>query len=634
MKAARARLGVVGGLALAACLTTGCQPKGADGSPSAQPAASALRGQAAQRWADGELVVFALDLGSKVQLNGTTETGLALGLKGTLNLSAHSPAPGTVNLMATLQQPQLELTGSSGPVSAAQLQAELARPAVIRLASGKLEDLRVDKQASPLTISLWQTIAAALQLTPGKPDATRWQARETDATGAYTVEYALLGPSELAKKKVEYEKTPVKEARFGLSFDLVPKVLASSTKIHLDGSRIQSVELDEQLELQVGAASPSRSENHVTLRQLRHSAAPAVDEAALWAATSPIAELQRRQVPQSFSNERDAERARHTTFAKTLSLLERQERDPSRKRLIGSDNGVAIDETERLRREQQVKDRAEAFTDMVALLRTAPANVALAFAAVARGSSAASRVQDALASAGTPDCQAGLVRIAQDDKLPNNARLSAATSLIRVVQPTEPTLDALLSAINDDLLATHALYGLGTMARHFRDGGDAAHAERLSKALVQYLEASTTDSQRVRALRAIANSGFAGALPNVKALLDAPARDVRGAALEALRHMDHPEIDGILAAHLASDTDAEVRLSALNAFKTRPPSEVLARALIAAAADPQPRVRNTAAKLMRAWKDSRPELAEPLAALAAKDSVNWVAESAEPSTEP
>jgi hypothetical protein len=609
-------------------LSTACQT---DAKASGAPAQVSAPRVSALRWVDGEVDVFAVDLRSKVEMGSGGEAKLELSLRGKLALAARREAAQTIELAASLEEIELKTSADDAAATAQRLTEEMRRPTLIRLASGRVEDVRVAQQSTPVVVGLWRSLASVLQLVPGEADQTRWLAQESDASGDYSVEYSLLDGSRLAKRKLAYRASAVKDQSFGLAFDLEPQVLESSITLELAGDRLEGVSLNERLEARIGAATPSRSDNRLSLRHVARRPSAPFDRQALWSATSSFRDVQQRSTATdggTVDESVDAERARGTTFDQALALLEAQARDGAKEKVPAAGGSAALDDEQRKQREDALAGRAKSFTDMVALLRVEPKSIDKALAAIRRASPATGRLEDALASAGSAQAQAALVRIALDKRLTENARLSAATSLIRVKRPSDETIEALLQATSDPILVTHAVYGLGTMARHLRSAGDRARAERISRALLEFLSSRRTDSERVRALRAIANSGFAGALGAVKPLLDAEARDVRGAALEALRHMDHPDVDGILAARLEREENVEVRLSALNAFKTRKPSELLARALVAASNDSQPRVRRVVAQLMRAWKDARPELAQPLEKLAQKDGIDWVRESA------
>lgn len=80
----------------------------------------------------------------------------------------------------------------------------------------------------------------------------------------------------------------------------------------------------------------------------------------------------------------------------------------------------------------------------------------------------------------------------------------------------------------------------------------------------------------MRALRGMATSGYVPVPALVRSRLDAENEDIRGVALEALRHMADPAVDQISPSAIRSDKSPSVRLAAIDAFKLRNPSAVLA----------------------------------------------------------
>jgi len=74
-------------------------------------------------------------------------------------------------------------------------------------------------------------------------------------------------------------------------------------------------------------------------------------------------------------------------------------------------------------------------------------------------------------------------------------------------------------------------------------------------------------------LRAIANSGYIGALPRVLPFLKDQDEEIRATAVRALQSMRDPRIDGVIAARMKEDASAEVRISRSMPPKVREPSE-------------------------------------------------------------
>ncbi|MEO8902235.1 MAG: hypothetical protein ABI488_10155, partial [Polyangiaceae bacterium] len=234
------------------------------------------------------------------------------------------------------------------------------------------------------------------------------------------------------------------------------------------------------------------------------------------------------------------------------------------------------------------------------------------------------------ARAGTPEAQQALVTLSNDPKLDVRMRRAAAFSLIRTDPATPDTVSALEAHLAaGDALRLHALFGLGTIARRLRDRGVTDRSEAIVRGLERNLSTAATLPERVDALRAIANSGAASAFDQVKPYLQANEVPVQAAAVDAIRLMVRPEIDGVIAAVLAQP-DNTLQGAALNALSVRKPSPVLASALAQVAKSAvSPGLRVRAVRVMGQWLPQRPELRSSLEALAQSDSLDQIRDAAQ-----
>lgn len=502
------------------------------------------------------------------------------------------------------------------------MRAQLSEPALYYFSAGRFERARVTRAAAPLVANLHETVAAALQLVAGSPGAASWSAKERDASGDYQVTYERTATG-LTKRKTSYQAEETQLAMAMGNLDLTPHVVASSGSVTLAGSFFGRVTSSETLN--VGTSGTQAVTNLALESRGAAPLAGAPDWSKAWSQTELASALSKRRPAQSLI---DTARAEGKTFAGVLAALEQQEQDPHKAETWGSENGAALPEAEREVRRARVALRSETFGSLAALLKLDDRNVALAEAAIRRGSKAAARVEDALAAADSPRSQQLLVTLASDAARPDEARLSSATSLIRIQTPTEATLQALARWVHDPLLASHAIHGLGSVSRRLRDAGDAARADLTAKPLLAELESAKNDSARIQALRGIANSGYVGAFGAVQALIASKNRDVRGAALEALRHMRSDSVDPLLAERLKADPDVEVRLAALNSIKLRECSKALTAALVSATEDTEGRVRQKAATLLGRCRDGAPEAQAALTRLASTDPATSVRDAA------
>jgi hypothetical protein len=280
-------------------------------------------------------------------------------------------------------------------------------------------------------------------------------------------------------------------------------------------------------------------------------------------------------------------------------------------------------------REAKLQQQGRAFTALAALIRSDKKNVPLAVAGVRARSPALRGLLDALASAGTAEAQAALVSLMNDAKLDLALRRAVASSLMRTERATPESVSALEAHIGvDDTLHVFALYGLGTIARRLRDAGEAPRAQAIVDGLVAQLAKVSLPSDQVDVLRAIANSGGVNAFEAVRPYLDAKPRSVQVAAIDALRLMARPEVDGIIAERLGR-SDAELQNAALDAISVRTPSAALASALVQSASSAvKPALRLKAVQIMARWLPQRPELRQSLEGLASSDELEQIRQAA------
>jgi len=131
-------------------------------------------------------------------------------------------------------------------------------------------------------------------------------------------------------------------------------------------------------------------------------------------------------------------------------------------------------------------------------------------------------------------------------------------------------------------------------------------------------------------MRSIANSAYTGALGAVRPYLASDDPFLRAAAVEALRLMDNPKVDPLIADRLANDKQIVVRNAALTAAAPRSPSPVLLGAVEGVAArssDTQGRLN--AVRLLARWLPERDAAVRPaLQRIATSDQEPKVREAA------
>ncbi|WP_437962025.1 HEAT repeat domain-containing protein [Sorangium sp. So ce119] len=204
--------------------------------------------------------------------------------------------------------------------------------------------------------------------------------------------------------------------------------------------------------------------------------------------------------------------------------------------------------------------------------------------------------------------QAALVALANDKELSERQRSAAAYSLIATQWPDARSIDALIGWLEHDTLSEYALYGLGTFSRHLRAAGQIEASKRAAEALLAELPRSQ-HTRRVHVLRGIANSGYPGAFEAVRPLLNDKDESIRAAAIESIRLMDRPEVDGILVEQLKVELALNLRLAALNAASVRSPSDALVRGVSELATGaPEAQSRLKAVQLLERWLRARPDV--------------------------
>jgi hypothetical protein len=323
----------------------------------------------------------------------------------------------------------------------------------------------------------------------------------------------------------------------------------------------------------------------------------------------------------------DATRIGDYTFPKALRELEEAAKDPKANALAGSVRDVPVDPAEARAREGLLREHGHVFTATAALLRAKPETIPLALAAIRRKSPAATMLLDALSSAGTPQAQHALVGLMNDERS-GEMRGNAAFALMRVTKATQEAINALAKHLDGGPLQVFALYGLGTISRHLREAGDAPTSAGISRLLTRSLAKADTPALQVHVLRGIANSGDPASFDGVKPFFTADLDKVRAAAVDAVRLMQRPDVDSLVAERLDKDVQL-VQLAALDAIAVRDPSDVLVQALERAARKAeQPVVRVKAVRVAGEVLPKRPDLKSFLEALAQDSEYEQVRKAA------
>jgi hypothetical protein len=166
------------------------------------------------------------------------------------------------------------------------------------------------------------------------------------------------------------------------------------------------------------------------------------------------------------------------------------------------------------------------------------------------------------------------------------------------------------------------MFGMGIIARKLRENGQPEESKRLTMRLVAELSNNEDPNDKLDILRGIANSGDAVAFDVIRPLLTSPIAAMRIGSVEAIRLMDHPEVDKNIANHVLSTTESDenVRVAAVeSAAMRRPVGEILAAVISTAKSDPEEQVKKAARKVLFRWMSLVPKLRKVLDDIANED---------------
>jgi hypothetical protein len=501
--------------------------------------------------------------------------------------------------------------------------------AFFTLAAGRFSELRVPDGMSPMAATVYRQLAGALQFAHAPDESTRYVVEEHDTTGRHLAEYER-GPTKNVwqKRKQRYLKL-LSHVRSGdvSTAGFLPEIIRSQGEVRLTEQGLpESVELVDD-SIVKGAQVPIRSTVGIELHAkppIRGRAEP--DLASLLAKTrrflaeEPVADPSAAQAL-------DDARIGELDFDVIVRGLEKLARE--QKPIVVSDQQPVPDAADESAKRETTAEEARLFGALAALFRKDPAAVTRAIAMVRAELPVASVLMDALGSASTPAAHRALAGLLASNAGNAEVRGRIIHSLARVRRPTAEATLALKAVLEKEPYQAGALYGLGTHARLLRDEGRGAEASALGELLAQRLARAPGRLALVTLLRAIANSGYDGALARVRPYLDDERDAVRSAAVRALQSMRDPTVDRLIAARLGSDASKDVRLSAIASARLREPNDVLADAVAAAGSNgAEPHVRYRAVETMARWLTRRPALRDTLERIARNDAEERVRERA------
>jgi hypothetical protein len=420
-----------------------------------------------------------------------------------------------------------------------------------------------------------------------------WLAREHDAVGQYSARYTRRPDQArvFTKRREAYLQT---HAPAGLSFKepLVVSVIDSATPVVLDAELAWLARLESREHLQIRRAKGAVvADLHSTFQLERLS-----DRGEPIAHTQSMATLRWRR-----------------TSAAPLVAAARLPEPPDRMKSLPLTE--ALDEYTSLLRSGEPSASLKVADYLALYLRAQPRMAAELMKLLERQAvprDLESTLYLGLELAGTAEARAALISgLSEAHASRNRARAAAALPDIR--EPNAETLQALSAATReavgespDDtrLVRNAAGYAIGTLERRTRDSQPQL-AESARAELQNTLSRARDVQQQAAALDAIANSGHASLLRDVRPHLAAQEPLVRVHAIEAMGHMQPEANKELFASLIQNEQDPKLRgaIAATYAEQARradqtTPREVLDAAVEQLGREADPRVKGLLVELI------------------------------------
>jgi len=376
------------------------------------------------------------------------------------------------------------------------------------------------------------------------PETPEW-----DATGLASVTFRALDGGKYRYQKLRYDKLVLSRTGDGRDIDasgVTPRVTSSSGELRVDAAGL--VELRRHEALSVRLKGTRSLDSTVDVKLLRASEAPA--EFSIEDLLSPE---RRREPGVAPSGKQAALFDEMLAAGKSFADLEAALRAAPAVGLPGS-----------------ASERAPLLRALASLLRVNRDALTAASRAALLANTSDDFVLEALAMASTAESLAVLERMATGKTrppLPEPRRLKAASAAIRAPHPGAAGFRLAEALFQTKGLEQHALLGLGTFIRHFREDGDEELAKKGCAILRARLGDARTPARIKDTLLAVANSGDESLLTVVEPFLLSEDESVRDAALQATRLMPSPRIEVLIVPFLAGPP-SDVR-SALHALARR-----------------------------------------------------------------
>jgi hypothetical protein len=465
---------------------------------------------------------------------------------------------------------------------------------------GSLLSLHFLKDVDPSDRNLLQMIATHTQLVGLESMRPVWTVLERDGAGAYLAIYHRPEPNLVAKRKLKYIETDGAAGTAGRA--LTVAIEQSELRFALDAeSGVAALDGREQVRMffptaaadsaersqlaarvEIHLANRRRSRNEELIGSLDRALADVVKSSVITHAPDPATAL----------------------ATNDMNLLDGYTTDS----LLAAAAANSGDRMLSERLEALFRSRSEASAAALDLLRKVGPRKPLT---------------DSLGAACSPAAVEALGRLARDQNMSSMLRRDALTALTLNQHPG-PEAMRIPAAMLDDgdaQVLSSARFISGVVARAGRAEWPG-EAETVDAALVTRYRKARDTGDLIELLGGLGNSVGPQAVAIIKEALRDDRESVRAAAARALRLAPGPDVDGLLAAAITSDSHPAVRADAIFAAGFRRPlSPQIGEALLhIAREDPVGYVRSNAVTLLRRNAGVVPGIAETLAWIADHDS--------------
>lgn len=496
---------------------------------------------------------------------------------------------------------------------------------LVVLSGGRLVELGLRKGESNAVAASFRQLASSLQL--AKPGAgSSWQAEEYDTSGQYVAQYNFDdGSKTYQKEKLRYVALLGRPVVPGVGpLQMVPEIRKSKGRIRLSSDGyLELVDLEDALVVR-GAQVPILSATHLVLNLSAVGTSGATTDPSRL--ISGFTMIPASELGASMASVESLDRARTqgATFRTILSRIEVDRKSRQREALkkgTKRKTGVGLQPRESV----AIGDIA-LFNALVASLRESQEAVETAVRMIKEESPLSDVLIDALGSASSPQCEAALTGLLSSADSETKPRILYALSM--TPRPDVKGVAAMKALLEEEPYSQTGLYGLGAYARRFAKQGNNEKAAEVGEFLIQKLWKAHNATDKITALRAVENSGYAPAIGTLQRYMDDPDPFVRTAAIRALRPMKDPLLDDVLASRIRSGASAEERLLLLEVAEGNGPSDTLIGAVVDVSSTPDVKVRRQAVGLLAKWAPGQVQLRQALKKIAEADSDPQVRASA------